>query len=148
MRISPHPKKYQAKNLISYIKTQWMTFASTRYHCCCLWRSFTLRKSFLELLDRSSLLLSYQTHLRAARGAAHERPFLLGVHHCHWLLIYLNTKQRREIQIRDASRTLYVTNVSCASDNQLRGSWRSFDGISERILCLMPWERALGVVKV
>lgn len=96
------------------------------FHCCCLWRSFTLRRSFLELQDRSSLPLSYQTHLRAARGAAHERPFLLGVHHCHWLLIYLNTKQRREIQIRGASRiktrSHYVTDVSCASDSQLRGS--------------------------
>lgn len=29
IRIPPHPKKYKAKNLI---KTQWISFASTRYH--------------------------------------------------------------------------------------------------------------------
>lgn len=29
IRIPPHPKRYKAKNLI---KTQWISFASTRYH--------------------------------------------------------------------------------------------------------------------
>ncbi len=136
----------------SYIKTQWMTFASTRYHFTVVvcgavshWeRAFSSYGTVR--LCYCLIRLTWEQP-----GALHTN----GLSCSEFITVtgssYTWTQSKREKFKSGAppglrsmkTRSHYVTNVSCASDNQLRGSRRGFDGIPVRI---MPWERA--VVKV
>lgn len=148
MRIPPHPKKYQAKNLISR-PSGWHLPQQDSISLLLSVSQFHIEKELSRVTGPFVFAIVLSDSPESSPGRCTRTAFparssslSLAPHTPEHKAKERNSNQGR---LQDSH---YVTNVSCASDNQLRGSQRGFDGISVRILCLMPWERALGVVKV